>query len=522
MDCTRKVYSPAFRRPEPAKAGTTNADLSFIQRSHQYAEISMETKDLLGLILIPSAIVAATALACFSQRARDAMFFFLLAGGVMAERLNINFVSQYWYRGTSRGFEVSFVDILAVSLLASACLFPRYKHLRRYWPLSLGPMILYFIYACFSVAISEPKLYGVFELAKIVRAMVFFLAAAWFVQTERELKLLILGLGCAVLLEGAYVFKQRFVSGIYRAVGTLDHANSLSMYLCMTAPVLAAAATAGFPRWIRWLAFGTLGVAVVSIVLTVSRAGIPIFCLLLLGTAVFTMSFRLSLKKIAAAAAIAACFAGFLVSQWENLKIRYQIERSLEEEYFDERSEGRGHYFLLAKAIVDDQFWGVGLNNWSYWVCKKYGAERGWFYEDYDDLDYVPPKEALSDILYAPPAHNLGALTVGELGWPGLAIFGILWFHWFRAASRFLWRRSPAMGRCLGAALFFSIFGVFLQSFTEWVFRQPSILFTFHVLLGVLASLCYQKRVSQPACVETVQSDSEELCEPKPAYPAFC
>ncbi|MBI4661904.1 MAG: DUF433 domain-containing protein [Verrucomicrobia bacterium] len=37
MDYTRKVCSPAFRRPEPAEAGTTNADLSFIQRSRQYA-----------------------------------------------------------------------------------------------------------------------------------------------------------------------------------------------------------------------------------------------------------------------------------------------------------------------------------------------------------------------------------------------------------------------------------------------------------------------------------------------------
>ncbi|MBI4658175.1 MAG: hypothetical protein HY735_04865 [Verrucomicrobia bacterium] len=35
MDYTPKVCSPAFRRPEPAKAGTTNAYLSFIQRSRQ-------------------------------------------------------------------------------------------------------------------------------------------------------------------------------------------------------------------------------------------------------------------------------------------------------------------------------------------------------------------------------------------------------------------------------------------------------------------------------------------------------
>jgi hypothetical protein len=36
MDDADKVCSPAFRRPGPAEAGTTNTALSFILRSPQY------------------------------------------------------------------------------------------------------------------------------------------------------------------------------------------------------------------------------------------------------------------------------------------------------------------------------------------------------------------------------------------------------------------------------------------------------------------------------------------------------
>ncbi|MBI2949655.1 MAG: O-antigen ligase family protein [Verrucomicrobia bacterium] len=456
----------------------------------------METKDLLALVLIPSAIAVTSAAACLSQRLRDLVFFGLVFGTVLAERISVNFASHYWYRGTVRGFEFSIVDILALSLLLSSVLFPRYRDLGRYWPVSLGLMILYFLYAAFSIAVSHPKLFGLFELSKMFRSLIVFLAVAWFVRSERELRILVLALGFAVCFEGMYALKQRFIGGLYRVEGNLDHPNSLSMYLCLAAPVFVATAASTMPRLLRYFASSCLALSVVMILLTVSRAGIPAFFFIVLGTALFTVSLRPTLTKCLGVACLALAMAGLVASQWQNLVIRFQIERSLEEEYFDEQSEGRGHYFLLAKAIVDDQFFGVGLNNWSYWVCKRYGADRGWFYLDYDDLDYIPPKEALSNLLFAPPAHNLAALTVGELGWPGLVIFLLLWARWFQAGAKFLRRRSADPMDRLGTGIYFSIWGVFLQSITEWIFRQTPILFGFHILLGVLASLYWQKRRS--------------------------
>jgi hypothetical protein len=38
----------------------------------------------------------------------------------------------------------------------------------------------------------------------------------------------------------------------------------------------------------------------------------------------------------------------------------------------------------------------------------------------------------------AAPAHSLAALTVGELGIPGLVLLTVLWLRWFQMGSSFL------------------------------------------------------------------------------------
>jgi hypothetical protein len=173
--------------------------------------------------------------------------------------------------------------------------------------------------------------------------------------------------------------------------------------------------------------------------------------------------------------------------------------------------ESRGYFLRLAKVIMADRPLGIGLNNWSYWVSKKYGAELNTPYENYDDLDYTPDKTIVSSYNYAAPAHSLAALTVGELGVPGLILFSLLWLRWLQMSGRFLWKRTPASMQRLGVGIFFGILGVFFQSLTEWVFRQTQIYLTFHLLIGVLAALYYARRqtVRQAAPAPVVVPDLE-------------
>jgi len=490
----------------------------------------METKDLVGLILIPVALFAGTVALSISQRLRDAAFLLMAGGAVISDRLDINFFSRQWYRGTTRGIEFSFIDVLAFSIVASMLLAPRLREKRFFWPASLGFMLLFCGYELFSIIISDPKLFGVFELSKTIRAIFIFMAAALYVRSERELRFLVLAIGCAVCLEGMLAMKHKLILHVDRATGTLDHANSLSMYMCMTAPLFAAAINSSFPRYIRLFSTMCIGFAAVGIVLTISRAGIPIFGLVMLGATLVCMTWKITFTKVAGTIGIAVGIAALLAVSWNNLVERF-TESSWQEETDTKQFENRGQYFGLAKEILKDHFMGVGLNNWSYHVSKTYGERVGSPYEDYDD---IPPSVLYSELIfdwaakYAPPAHNLGLITIGELGVPGLVIFALLWLRWFSMGVKFLWRRTTDPMYRVGTGIFFCICGIFLQSLTEWVYRQTAILLTFHVLLGTLAALVHHRKHHRAGVEQQDQAtddddiiDCEVVSEPAPAERAL-
>jgi hypothetical protein len=459
----------------------------------------VETKDVIGFILIVVATGFSLLATCLSRRIREVAFFIMVAGMVVSDRFDINFFSHFWYRGTTRGFEVSLMDILAFAVLVSSFLFPRRGESRWCWPAGLGLMLLYFIYALGSAVSAEPQIFGLFEASKMVRGLLIFMAAALFVRGERELTIFVFAICCAMCFEGLLAIKQRAITGVDRVSGSLDHANSLSMYICMVAPIFVAAINSTVPKWLRWLAGAALALATLTIVLTVSRAGAPTFAITVLGATAFCATWKITFKKVVATFVIVLGLAGIGYKFMDELKERY-TESTLNDEYLDERViDSRGYYLRLARIIVEDRFFGVGLNNWSYWVSKRYGAEVNTPYADYDNIPPDLTNEDDNEMLFAAPAHNLGALTVGEMGIPGLVLLALVWLRWFQMGATFLWKKNRTAMRQLGIGILFAILAVFLQSLTEWTFRQTQIHLTFHAALGVLASLYSIRRKERKA-----------------------
>ncbi len=456
----------------------------------------MKPQHAIALMLIPFMSIAAAVVATWFQRARDACFFAMVCSVVLVERLDVNFFSQAWYRGTTRGIQVSLPEILAFGLLIGCWLGDRNKDRRWFWPASLGVMLTYFFYACISVISSTPKIFGAFELSKIIGSILMFAAAAIYVRTKREWMILLIALGCAVGFEGLWAVKQRFITRVDRVAGTLDHANSLSMYLCMATPPLIAAAYAGWTRKLRWFCATCAVFATFGMLLTVSRAGIPVFAVVCAGAALACASWKLTTSRVIARSLLAICLMVVVAAAWRPLMDRYATA-SLEEEYFDAHVDGRGIYFRLAKDIVSDHFFGVGLNNWSYYVSKTYGARLGFRFTDYNYLTSIygtEDEEVYANSYLAAPAHNLAALTLGELGIPGLILFLCLWGRWFSMGLPFIFDPRGDPQRTMGVGLFFSVCGIFGQSITEWVYRQTPILFTFYILLGALAGLVASRK----------------------------
>src|ERR1043166_8969749 len=108
----------------------------------------MHPKDFVGLILAVIGVLSGGALLSGWQGGRDFFFVAMLVLAPMTEDFDVNFVSRDFYRGTTRGFEFSLVDILSMSLLFSGLLLPRKGQSRGYWPASFGFMLVFFAYAC--------------------------------------------------------------------------------------------------------------------------------------------------------------------------------------------------------------------------------------------------------------------------------------------------------------------------------------------------------------------------------------
>ena len=471
----------------------------------------MGFKAIFGLTVVPAAILGGSLLACISRRVRDVFFVLLVFLSPMIERVDVNFFSREWYRGTSRGFEFSILDIMSISLLVSAVLCPRQGESRGYWPAGLGLMILFFLYACGNVAASDPKLFGLFELFKMVRGLILVLAVAFYVRSERELRLLLFALAALVCFEGLLALKQRYVDGINRVPGTIDDSNSLSVFLCMTAPVLVAAVNSRLRPSLKGLCAAGIVLACVAEILTISRAGVVILAGMLAGAAVCTASYRVTPRRIAICGVIALAAGGITAKSWKSLRERFQSS-TLEQEYGNHHNLGRGYYIRVAEAIVDDHWFGIGLNNWSYWVSNNYGPKLGYRFVRYRGIDKEPstviPSGSNVDEAQAAPAHCLAALTAGELGIAGLFLLALLWLRWFQMAASFLWKRLANPMHRVGVGIFFGFGGIFLQSLTEWVFRQSPIFYVFHILLGTLMSLYYLKRQARRIpVVENVEAE---------------
>lgn len=477
----------------------------------------METKHLIALIAMVVASSATILAATFSQRLRDLAFLAMVSLSIFAEKFDVNFFGEYWYRGTSRGIGVSLTDVLAFSILIATWLSPRYPRRRWFLPASTMLVLLYFTYCVFSSVNAMQPLFASWELVNIPRAFLMMLVGAAYLRTRRELGILVLGLAFTVCLEAVFSVKQRYMGGMHRVAGTLDHPNSLSMYLCMIVPLLLAAAMSEWNKWLRLFAGVACAAGALAELLTISRAGLPIFGLVMIGVGFMCTTWEINRRKLLITLSIVGTVGIVVLKSWDQIKMRYE-SASLSEEYLDTQSEGRGVYIRWAQAIVDDYPLGVGLNNWSYAVSKTYGPRSGYWYEDYDDIKVDPEKADLPSILHAAPAHSLGALTAGELGIPGLILFGLLWLRWFQVGVAFLWHRLNAdpMHR-LGIGLFFGICGIFLHSITEWTYRQSTMFMTFHLMLGGLATLHYLRRHARVP-VRQERMPEEIVMEPMPIH----
>lgn len=464
----------------------------------------METKTIIFALFSLVAIPLGCAQVRRSSWLKDTCVFALVVGTINTGLVDINLLSREWYRGTTRGIEWGWLDYLWLFILYAE-LKGRRPGARWVAPMSLGAMALFVGYNALHVLSSDLWLFGLFELTKMVRATLLFLAVALYVKDERHLRLIVWALGVATSCEFFSAVYSRVILGHVRADGTLFHPNSLAMYNLMAVPVLFAVSLSDVPRGLRRLSGVASLLGTLSVLLTISRAGLACILLLLLGVGL-TCGFWRSLARVALTVVLLAVLGTVLYVKL-GASFNERFEQSLASEYGDKPTDGRIVYLNLADLIVSENPWGCGLNNWSWCVTNRYGPLLGLRYLPYESIDERPrwrpiPAGSHVDTAQAPPAHSLYAITLGETGWVGVILMGLLWLRWAQLGGSFLFARSRAFRSRFGTGVFFSLLGMMLQSQVEWEIRQTPLLFLLHILLGAAAAV-YPARPSLLAAVRS-------------------
>ena len=426
------------------------------------------------------------------RKIHDAVFMFLVFGTCMPSGLfgfptDINFLSREWYRGTTRGIEVSYLDLLAIILLVSSVIIRRKEGRKMYWPPSLVVLTLYFIWCVLNVALmSDPAIFGVFEVTKLARAILLFLAVAIYIRSPREIQVFLWALVVTMLYQAGICLRDRYIFHIHRVRGTLGHPNSLSMYCLQCAPIFVASFLAqDIPKLLKALCVVAYLAAAGCILLTISRTGFAALMVLSMASFGLCMGFRITPGRMGMALLGCLLFTAMVVISWDTIMSRLG-DFDLKAEYSEDGD--RGSYFRMgAPAIADRPITGVGLNNWSWWITNRYGLETRPDYVPYLSLN-VPPDNLKAS---AAPAHNLYLLTVTELGWPGLILFLALLVQWSWMSGKAVILGGDTLLAAVRIGTFLSLGGVILQSWTEWEFRQTPMYFLGHIVMGVAAALYF-------------------------------
>ncbi len=276
------------------------------------------------------------------------------------------------YRGHTKGFEFSFIEILALALIvASAAGRPKKdpspKALRWRW---LPPgALLYLLYcaACWvSVFVAPNTLYGVMAGIRFTKAVIILIGAFQFVRDEGDIRFLLKAVAFTLGVQLLVVLKMKYVDHFYQIHGWFEHQNPLAMwaYLCGL-PLLAAAMSDANKVETRWYSLGFAASAVI-VQSSLSRGSLMFFAAGVAAVVLLSLADKLTAKRVLFILGMG--FAGSL-----GLAV---AAHSIIARFHDEGNEASGEtrtvMNLASKAMLQHSAVGIGWNNFALTINHPY------------------------------------------------------------------------------------------------------------------------------------------------------
>ena len=407
---------------------------------------------------------------------------------VVFNQTAINFFSKEMYRGTSRGFEISIIYIIALILIITFTIIKGIRNPFPDWGSRL--YLLYFLLCLPSLTTTYTVAICIFELWKMVMMYLIFIAVYDYLRfSEGDLDIILYGVAIVVVVNFFHMVYQH-LTGVYQPRGVFPHQNSMAMFMMIAGLLFFSRYFNNHERFKATIFFIVFGLASVALVRTYSRGALICYPIGATLTVLCSLWHTFSLRKIYVVSLLALIVVGVTLYFVPRVVKRFQSAP-------EASAQTRRDLAIVARnMIVDKPLRGVGINNWGYAVNPPYTyseerREKGRFPDD--------KKDGIVETVYL--------LIAAECGIPCLVVFlcwlGYYWIVSLRLLK--LLRGTPYF--YFPAGIIGGLTGVILQSTLEWVLKQQM---NFIWLMIVFAAISYLNQYYRKFIPNDDQENAEE------------
>jgi O-antigen ligase len=398
------------------------------------------------------------------------------------------------YRGHTKGYEISLIEVLALALILAVRRAPRGLRLKARGVPGLGWYLLWCGVSLLSMFGSYEPTYALMALSRFAKGALIFAAAAMYLRDEKDLRWAVGALAGALFHHGLLCLKMRLFDGSWQVKGWFEHQNPMAMWCYLSAlPVLAVMLSPQVKGRLFWLCAAGYGGAGLCILLSVSRAALAAYAagsaILLVAAWLRGPSVRVTLLTMAGAlgAVMVALFAldSFKARLNEVAESSQEVESDLRD-ILNQQSAA----MLRASPLV-----GIGWNNFGIANSRPRGAEFSEILEEWDrDRGFT----IYDENYYANPlTESLYWLWLAETGWLGLASFGVFALLTLGWALRNAWHSRGTLTGAVALALLVGLTICYAHGSVERILTQTKNLSHWLMLAGMVAGMERQRRAAR-------------------------
>jgi len=442
------------------------------------------------VMLVPIYLAFAPLVGFAIRRNRPAqcvVFFLMLFGAMLQYRwisTSPGFPQDFFYRGHTRGFECTAMEVMAVILIFAG---RGTTPLRGPWlPPGIWMYLLYCGVAALSIFNSPQPSFTMMAIVKFTKITLVAVAAFHFLRQEKDIRFWLTTIAVMMMVQALVCLVFKYVHHVYQVRAWFEHQNSMSMFTYMLAlPLLAAAMAKTRTRTETFLYGGGYVAAGICIFCGLSRLSMLTFAA---GTAlVVLLSLRdkMTSRRVMVVVLMGGVGLLGLLFSADTIISRFQDEGNVQSKMtrnlLNEASR---------KMISDHPFLGTGWNTYGIMINPPYA-----YGDIFDDYAHMLGRKGYRDSPFGKPiSESWYYLVMAETGLPSivaLLTFILTTLYW--CGRQILYYRGTFLG-AVAIGLFAGLGFNYLQCNLERVLTQPKNMVAWMVCLGVVARMEWWRR----------------------------